>query len=941
MNETINLLWDYYKKAAEVFGRITIEDKETGEPVEAQARYSLLWYYMDEEEKRGLNDLTRAFLGDADAKARLCWNESLPGGLEHYFLEGEKNYPNESQIRAIRTALSNPISFIQGPPGTGKTTAILNLASCITAMGKNVAIVSGNVNALKTIWKKIDEFSEDADKPNQSRVKRSLAKLGNKERRNQFNKDHGLTGEEAFESEAKQYLPNAAVSRETHVEFVPFLRQYPVITSTIHSLKCCFKNEERLCYDYVIIDESSQVDTVKGILAMSCAKHLILVGDEQQLPPVLNQEQIERMEQEWEAGGAGRVLSRELHTLYGMKAEKSFLEVCLDVFRAKRPQVKVFLEEHYRCHPGIIQFCNREEIYNGALKIRTMEYDKKVKIPIKVLWFEGDYCESCHEKKKRKNNKGEEILRSTKRNRKQADIFVTEELPELIRRMANKEISDVCILSPFRGQLQELKERIEQYNKEHNTEMQVLMPGDKSADKGAQRRNGAEDRGPEAEEEQEDRIPRLIIPSSTIHSSQGDEYDMVYLLPVEDGEWEWPWSQQKRLVNVAVSRAVKELRLIVSSVMMSPQLQQELTDHEFAEDAQEEGHADDAAAGAEEGAGEQARAKENQMFIRKLADYVWENGTYADYRKGFGFHRAGQTSVFDLGYWKRQESGETKNQEWPTELCVEDAIRKMPFFVENRLEFYHNVRIEDIQDEEGRPLDFSGLDEELLEFIHNDAEFDYILCSRGRILLVIEVDGLYHRFNYNLDTLEQQKEADRRKNKLVEEFFGGVYYQGNSSRQEIKDGSFAFIRLPSDGSSFLETLKLWEKAEEQEQRRVFPLEQLLERQLAASDEGSYRFVPMTFWEVISEYQADEEEWVERCLGEKNQRKALRDLLLDGGYLKLKGNRAIPTKRGRNKGMVRGCRVDDRGKKCETYITPFILKRMSDFIRERLREGREL
>ena len=29
MNETINLLWDYYKKAAEVFGRITIEDKET------------------------------------------------------------------------------------------------------------------------------------------------------------------------------------------------------------------------------------------------------------------------------------------------------------------------------------------------------------------------------------------------------------------------------------------------------------------------------------------------------------------------------------------------------------------------------------------------------------------------------------------------------------------------------------------------------------------------------------------------------------------------------------------------------------------------------------------------------------------------------------------------------------------------------------------------
>lgn len=933
---TLELLWDYYKKAAEVFGRITIQDKETGESIEAQANYSLLWYYLDKQEKQNLNDLTRAFLGDADAKNRLCWNESLPEGLEKYFLEGEKNYPNKSQIQAIHAALSNPISFIQGPPGTGKTTVILNLASCITAIGKNVAIVSGNINALETIWEKIDKFSDDADKPNQSRVKHSLAKLGNKKYRERFNKEHNLTGTEAFESETKWYLKNASVSKETHVEFTTFLQQYPVITSTIHSLKCCFKNEERLCYDYVIIDESSQVDTIKGILAMSCAKHLVLVGDEQQLPPVLNQEQIDRMEQEWEEETQKeQVLPHKLYSIYGMQAERSFLEVCLDVFRAERPWVKVFLEEHYRCHPGIIEFCNREEIYNGALKIRTKEYDKSVKVPIKVLWFEGDYCESCHEKKKRKNNNQEETERFTKRNRKQADIFMLEELPKLVQRMANGEISDVCILSPFRGQLRELKKRIEKYNEEHNTEIQVFITGDKST---AQKKNRIEERGAETEEEQEDKIPRLIIPSSTIHHSQGNEYDIVYLLPVEDGEWEWPWSQQKRLVNVAVSRAVKELRLIVSSVMMSPQLQEELTGHILVKNTQEE---NDVIVIDEE---EQTQEEENQMFVRKLVDYVWENGTYSDRKKGFGFHRAKQTSIFDLGYWKRKQNEGLKKQEWATELCVEDAIREMPLFIEHQLEFYHNVRIQDIQDEKGQALDFSGLDKELLEYVQNDAEFDYIVCNQGRILLVIEVDGLYHRFNYNWESLEQQKEADKRKNRLVEEFFHGVYYQGNSKKQEITDGSFAFIRLPSDGSCSLETLKLWEKAEKSEQERVFPLEELIKRQLATSASDSYdfyQFVPMTFWEVISSYQASKEPWVEQRLGEKNQRKTLRQLLIDGGYLKPKGTRTVPTKRGRNKGIVRGCRVNNRGETYEAYITFFFLKRMSDFIQKKLKAGEEL
>lgn len=971
----MNLLWDYYKKAAEVFGRVTKEDEDTGEVREKQANYSLLWFYMDEKERQGLNDLTRAFLGDGEARGRLCWNERLTGNVEEYFLEDEKNHPNESQIRAIKAALINPISFIQGPPGTGKTTTILNLVSCIAAMGKTVAIVSGNKNALKTIWKKTDEFADSGEKPNQRRVKRGLAKLGNKEIRSKFNKEHGLSGEHAFKSESVKYLPDSSFSREIHVEFQSFLRQYPIVTSTINSMKCCFKNEERLCYDYVIVDESSQVDTVKGILAMSCAHHLVLVGDEQQLPPVLNREQIERMEQEWTQDE--HVLP--LREIYGMQEERSFLEVCLDVFRLEKPWVKVFLEEHYRCHPGIIEFCNRKEIYNGALKVKTKNYDESVQVPIKILWFEGDYCENCYEREKeeddrraagteeggsgigtveggssaepseklsestgRKTKRGkteEEVEKSTKRNRKQADIFMTEELPELIRRMGNpeEEISNVCILSPFRGQLRELEKRVKEYNEENSGRIQVVMSDGEA---------GKKEKPAEWEEEdEENKTPMLTISPSTIHKSQGDEFDIVYLLPVEDGEWEWPWSQQKRLVNVAVSRAKKELRLIVSSVMMSHELQRELTGRPIEEETKPQEGSEDSDQGETAeiketgGAGrEGGKDPDSQMFIQKLADYVWERGTDSDHEKGFGFHQTKQKSIFDQGHWKKQEGTGLRKNQWGPERCVEDALKEMPFFAENHLEFYHNVRILDILDEHGQEPDFSELDEEMVQYLRHGAEFDFVVCREGRILLAIEVDGMYHRFNYNWQVLEQQKQSDERKNALVRDFFHGVCYLGNDRKQEMKEGSFAFLRLPSDGSTCLETRVLWETAERTEQDRVFPLEELLERQMGCGEEGSYRFEPMAFKDMIYRFKEMEAPWVERRLGRKNPYQKLRDFLLEGHYLMLDNNRSVPTKRGSVQGIVMGCRINMRG---EIYITPFYLKRAVDFIQTRLEAEEEV
>ncbi|WP_375141721.1 AAA domain-containing protein [Bacillus sp. EB600] len=66
------------------------------------------------------------------------------------------------------------------------------------------------------------------------------------------------------------------------------MKEYPVILSTTHSLRN--SPEKNYLFDYVIIDEASQVDLITGALALSCVKNAVIVGDVKQLPNVIPSE---------------------------------------------------------------------------------------------------------------------------------------------------------------------------------------------------------------------------------------------------------------------------------------------------------------------------------------------------------------------------------------------------------------------------------------------------------------------------------------------------------------------------------------------------------------------------------------------------------------------------------------------------------------------------
>lgn len=133
------------------------------------------------------------------------------------------------------------------------------------------------------------------------------------------------------------------------------LEEYPVILSTTFSSRNSLNTN--VVYDYLIMDEASQVDVATGVLALSCARNVVIVGDTKQLPNVVTGDVRKEVKAIFDSFNINK----------GYQFTKSFLQSVLDVM----PNVtQTLLREHYRCHPKIINFCN-QKFYRGELIIMT------------------------------------------------------------------------------------------------------------------------------------------------------------------------------------------------------------------------------------------------------------------------------------------------------------------------------------------------------------------------------------------------------------------------------------------------------------------------------------------------------------------------------------------------------------------------------------------
>ena len=255
------------------------------------------------------------------------------------------------------------------------------------------------------------------------------------------------------------------------------LKRYPIILSTTHSIRTSLSDT---VYDYLIVDEASQVDLITGVLAMSCARNMIVVGDEKQLPNVITSRDMEEI----------ALIDGKFAVPTGLcYGEHSLLTSVRQIFP---DAAHVILREHYRCHPRIIQFCNKK-FYQDQLIIMTE--DRQEPDVLKVYkTVVGNHARG-------------------RVNQRQIDEIKAEILPELLS--CTIEEKDIGIISPYRDQ----------------ADAAAMEVSDQLA-------------------------------VDTVHKFQGREKEAIIITTVDNEITEF--ADNPNLLNVAVSRAVSKLRLVIS-----------------------------------------------------------------------------------------------------------------------------------------------------------------------------------------------------------------------------------------------------------------------------------------------------------------------------------------------------------------------------------------
>ena len=255
-----------------------------------------------------------------------------------------------------------------------------------------------------------------------------------------------------------------------------FNREYPVILSTTYSIKGTLSFEH--IYDYLIVDEASQVDLATGVLAFVCARNIVIVGDLQQLPNVLDNQNIHKSDEIWKRYSFPEIYHFSAHSL-------------LSSAIATWPEVPmVLLREHYRCHPKIINFCN-QKFYGGKLIVMTEDHEEPDVLTM-YRTAPGNHARGHL-------------------NQRQIDVIQQEVLPRLTR----QGYGSIGIITPYKDQVVAIQNQL-------GGEFEV----------------------------------------ATVHKFQGREKDAIILTSVDNVITDFV--NDPRMLNVAVSRAVKSLTVVTS-----------------------------------------------------------------------------------------------------------------------------------------------------------------------------------------------------------------------------------------------------------------------------------------------------------------------------------------------------------------------------------------
>lgn len=308
---------------------------------------------------------------DAILQIRKLYNQTLKIKVFDTSLSKKKNY-EEQRTKALSDLLSRYESRLDMSDRREMIKTMISSSKNLTLL----ADLQGNqLNKINNELDKIGEITEDDIKPLISQNRDELlkylyftsAKFIKRLSEPRYNDLAEIVLNENMDDAVKDF--NEYISNDRN--FQKFMRIFPIIATT--NISAHKLGESKQYFDMVIMDEASQCNTAVALLPILRGKQLMLVGDPQQLKPVILLDE-----------KSNRILKNR----YGVTDEYDYRNksVYQTFLAADAVSDEILLSYHYRCHPKIIAF-NNKKYYNNKLNVKSFSSEKE---PLEFIHCESD-----------------------------------------------------------------------------------------------------------------------------------------------------------------------------------------------------------------------------------------------------------------------------------------------------------------------------------------------------------------------------------------------------------------------------------------------------------------------------------------------------------------------------------------------------------------------
>lgn len=266
--------------------------------------------------------------GDADRK------DVLFGRRDPEFSGSEETYidNNEAQNEAVNLAVrADDFALVHGPPGTGKTYTLARTIRALVDEGQRVLLSAFTNRAVDNALEALRDQGFD-----------DFVRVGT-------------------ESGVREDMRNSLLrTRGDPEEVAAELREAPVVAATTAS--CGSRTMLQQEFDVAVVDEAGQLTEPGTLAAVNLADRFVLVGDHQQLPPVVRSEGVA------DEGGASPESSEEENNAQWSGLQQSLFERLIEA----HPDAGVMLDRQYRMCQRV-QWFSSHEFYDGKLRPATPE----------------------------------------------------------------------------------------------------------------------------------------------------------------------------------------------------------------------------------------------------------------------------------------------------------------------------------------------------------------------------------------------------------------------------------------------------------------------------------------------------------------------------------------------------------------------------------------